>query len=121
MEKTVCLTACSGYDWETLCEAVAAQFCALGFDSLIRPGIRAVIKPNLVVKAAPEAGIATHPLLTAAVAVHLCDLGAQALIPRLSKNFPHGEASQSSVIGQGGPCPRKFYSWLFCVDYTVLR
>ena len=80
MEKTVCLTACSGYDWETLCEAVAAQFCALGFDSLIRPGIRAVIKPNLVVKAAPEAGIATHPLLTAAVAVHLRDLGAQVLI-----------------------------------------
>ena len=37
------------------------------------------------------------------------------------KRFPHGEASQSSVIGQGGPCPRKFYSWLFCVDYTAFR
>ena len=80
MEKTVCLTACSGYDWETLCEAVATQFDALGFDALIHPGIRVVIKPNLVVKAAPEAGIATHPLLTAAVAVHLRDLGAQVLI-----------------------------------------
>ena len=32
MEKTVCLSSCSEYDWETLCETVAAQFQAMEMD-----------------------------------------------------------------------------------------
>ena len=80
MENTVCLSSCSEYDWETLCETVAAQFQAMEMDKMIRPGMHVVIKPNLVVKAGPASGIATHPLVTAAVAVHLRELGAEVLV-----------------------------------------
>lgn len=79
-ENTVCLSACSGYDWEQLRSTVARQFDLLEAEKLLHPGIKVVIKPNLVVKAGPDAGIATHPLVTAAAALWLREHGAEVLI-----------------------------------------
>lgn len=69
MGEKVYLSACAGYEWEPLRQAVAEQFQALELEKLVKPGCKAVIKPNLVVKAGPDSGIATHPLVTAAVAL----------------------------------------------------
>ena len=77
---TVFLSSCSGYDWEALQQAVAQQFDALELNQLLSPGMKVVIKPNLVVKAAPDAGIATHPLVTAAVALQIRKSGAEVSI-----------------------------------------
>ena len=80
MREQVCLSACSGYDWEQLQATVAKQFQLLGLDALVRPGMKAVIKPNLVIRSGTDAGIATHPLVTAAVALRLRELGANVLV-----------------------------------------
>ena len=43
-----------------------------------------VIKPNLVVRAEPDSGAVTHPLVTAAAAACLQELGASVLIAESS-------------------------------------
>lgn len=74
--EEVYLSRCASYDFQALSEIIGAQLHALGAESLVRPGCKAVIKPNLVLKAGPESGVATHPLVVAAVGCWLKSLGA---------------------------------------------
>ncbi len=100
MGEKVYLSACAGYEWEPLRQAVAEQFQALELEKLVKPGCKAVIKPNLVVKAGPDSGIATHPLVTAAVALQLRELGAEVLIAE----SPGGLYTPSALKGIYAAC-----------------
>lgn len=68
------------YDIDRLIEAVDAIFSAFGFYAKIQPGMTVVIKPNLVMKSAPEEAIITHPSLVSAVAVCMQKHGAEVLV-----------------------------------------
>ena len=78
--EPVFLAKQTDYSAEALDAAVAGAFAALSLDALVRPGMRVVIKPNLVMRSKSEAGIITHPAVTAAVGRRVKALGAQVMI-----------------------------------------
>ena len=65
------------YDIERLTEAVDAMFTASAFYGRIKPHMTVILKPNLVMRSAPEEAIITHPNVTAAVAICLLRQGVQ--------------------------------------------
>lgn len=78
--EQIALTGCKAYTFEELRKAVDFLWDKLGFSRLVTPGMTAVIKPNLVIKSGPDGGVATHPLVVAAVGVKLKELGANVLV-----------------------------------------
>ncbi len=60
-----------------------------------------VIKPNLVVRAEPDSGAVTHPLVTAAAAACLQELGASVLIAESSGGVYTQAALRSIYTGTG--------------------
>ena len=66
-------TAC--YEQKVIEESVDAHFERLHLDEICKPGIKVVLKPNLLMKRAPEEGTTAHPALVEAVVSHLQSLG----------------------------------------------
>ncbi len=66
-EAGVSLHACGDYAPAALDKAVEACLADLGADELFRPGMKVVLKPNLVMKRRPEEATTTHPEVAAAV------------------------------------------------------
>ena len=79
MRERVWLGACPDYG-EALQKQIDAAFEALGAYDLLSPGMTAVLKPNLIMNAKPEAAICTHPAFTAAVGRCVQRAGAKVLI-----------------------------------------
>lgn len=74
------IVRCDNYDQDALNAAVERHFAALDAQSLIRPGMRVIIKPNLVGARRPEAAATTHPNFVRAVAVWLRAHGVQDVV-----------------------------------------
>lgn len=95
MQSPVYLAACETYDYAALKAAVDTIFDQLSLDSIIQPGAKVVIKPNLVMKSKPEAAIITHPMLVAAVGSHVKELGAHVKIAESSGGLYNSTALKS--------------------------
>lgn len=67
------------YDPPLLQQHIAEMLDSMGPDWIV-PGARVLIKPNLLLPAAPDKGIVTHPQVVRAVAEHLLDKGARVQI-----------------------------------------
>lgn len=68
MEK-VSLLACDSYDRARMDEVVERHFAAIDpQNTVIRPGMRVLIKPNLLLRRTPEEATTTHPAFVAALA-----------------------------------------------------
>lgn len=78
--EQVFLAKLTDYEPKALDTAVSKAFAALRLEELVRPGMRVVIKPNLIMRSKSEAGIITHPAVTAAVGRKVKELGASVLI-----------------------------------------
>lgn len=76
--SNVLLRECS-YEYGRLRNTIFAMLEETGGD-LIRPGLRVVIKPNLLAPATPEKAMLTHPLVIRAVAEFAIAKGAKARI-----------------------------------------
>ncbi len=77
----VSLIKCSGYDRDEVEEAIREAVRLLGgISSLIRPGERVLIKPNMLHPAAPDRAITTHPSVVAAVIKLVKEAGAIPLV-----------------------------------------
>ena len=69
------------YSEETAISALTALLAPLGgLSTFVRPGMRVVIKANLVAAMKPETGATTHPVLLAALARMITALGATVVI-----------------------------------------
>jgi uncharacterized protein (DUF362 family)/Pyruvate/2-oxoacid:ferredoxin oxidoreductase delta subunit len=81
MDPRVALRACPTYDREAVEAAVRTCLDALGgLESLVRPGSRVFCKVNLLVPAAPERAISTHPEVVRAVVREIRRLGGVPLV-----------------------------------------
>ena len=78
--EEVALLGCQGYEFEEVKHVIDEQFRILGIQKMIRDGMSVVIKPNLVMKAAPEKASITHPVVTAAVGCWMKEHGANVTI-----------------------------------------
>lgn len=77
MASTVAIVRCSAYEADQVQAAVDRALELLGgVQRFVRPGERLLLKPNLLVGAAPDAAVTTHPSVFAAVARALQRAGA---------------------------------------------
>jgi uncharacterized protein (DUF362 family)/Pyruvate/2-oxoacid:ferredoxin oxidoreductase delta subunit len=77
----VSITACDTYDLDVVRRAVRAALSPLGgIGRFVRPGMRVLLKPNLLSAANPDRGITTHPAVVRAVAEQAREAGGTVLI-----------------------------------------
>lgn len=81
MEKTtVSITKCSSYNLEEVQKAVVECVDAIGASSIIKPGDKVLIKPNMLQGKSPDEAITTHPSVVEAVVNMVKDAGAIPMI-----------------------------------------
>ena len=76
----VCLARCENYEPGELKRALGKVLAPLGGLSFVRPGMKIVIKANLVASKDPDAAVTTHPALLAALTEMLTARGAEVTI-----------------------------------------
>jgi uncharacterized protein (DUF362 family)/Pyruvate/2-oxoacid:ferredoxin oxidoreductase delta subunit len=77
----VSVVGCQTYEPDAVRQAVAAVLAPLGgMGRFVRPGMRVLLKPNLLAAAGPERAITTHPTVVQAVAELVRDAGGTVLI-----------------------------------------
>jgi uncharacterized protein (DUF362 family)/Pyruvate/2-oxoacid:ferredoxin oxidoreductase delta subunit len=84
------------YDTDGIRPIIQEMFDSMGPD-WIMPGMRVVIKPNMLMAAAPEQAIVTHPLIVRSVAAYMLGKGAEV---QVSDSPPIG--SFHKLIRQSG-------------------
>ena len=82
---------------EELLRQMEEAFTALGVWEEIRPGMKVVLKPNLVMSSKPEAAIATHPALVAAVGKCVQKAGGEVVIAE-SPGGPYTSAAMKAIF-----------------------
>jgi uncharacterized protein (DUF362 family)/Pyruvate/2-oxoacid:ferredoxin oxidoreductase delta subunit len=81
MEKIpVSITKCSSYNLEEVQKAVVECVDAIGASSIIKPGDKVLIKPNMLQGKSPDEAITTHPSVVQAVVNMVKDAGAIPMI-----------------------------------------
>jgi uncharacterized protein (DUF362 family)/NAD-dependent dihydropyrimidine dehydrogenase PreA subunit len=73
----VAISRCGDYDEEKVSRAVSEALALLGgASSYVKPGQRVLLKPNLLMRAAPERAVTTHPSVLRAVIAAVQEAGA---------------------------------------------
>jgi uncharacterized protein (DUF362 family)/Pyruvate/2-oxoacid:ferredoxin oxidoreductase delta subunit len=92
---------CENYDSTTVKEALNKTFDILGgIKRFITPGMKVVLKPNLVMEKSPDAAATTHPRLIAVLSSMLIDAGASVTIA----DSPGGPYTHSILKGVYEKC-----------------
>ena len=77
----VAAARCADYELEIVRAALREVLAPLGgMAAFVKPGERIALKPNLLMPAAPERAIATHPAVVAAVALEVMEAGAHPVV-----------------------------------------
>ena len=113
----VCVSSCETYEYETVRAALAEQFRLLKAEEVIRPGMRVAVKPNLVVRSAPEEGAVTHPVVICAVVSLLRELGASVVIAE-SPGGPYTPVLLKSIYERSGCAAAAEYGAELNIDCT---
>ncbi len=81
MQHNVAVVSCTEYNETAVLNSITQAAALLGgLSSVIRPGMRVLIKPNLLRAARPEQHITTHPAVIGAVAELVKRLGATPIL-----------------------------------------
>lgn len=68
-QTIVSIASCKNYQSQSVQHAIKASLTSLGgMSRFVKPGIRVLLKPNLLSMNAPEQSVTTHPLVVQAVA-----------------------------------------------------
>lgn len=98
----VSIVRCPGYEINALSAALTATFDNLGgLKKYIKPGMKVVLKPNLVMKKRPEEAATTHPALVYILASMIQEAGGIVTIAE-SPGGPHTEAVLRGVYSVCG-------------------
>lgn len=100
MRNRVWLAQCPDYG-QSLEEKIEKAFDALQVWDKIRPGMRVVLKPNLVMSSKPEQAIITHPAFTAAVGKCVQKAGGRVIIAE-SPGGPYTPAAMKAMFRATG-------------------
>lgn len=80
MEKVI-ISKCENYEPELIKKVVDHIFLKLGgIESFIKPGMKVLIKPNLLIRKKPEEAVTTHPVIIQAIAEKAAAAGAKVII-----------------------------------------
>lgn len=100
----VALARCHDYSAARVEEAVSSVLEALGgMASVVRPGERIALKPNLLLPQPPEACLTTHPAIVEAVALQVMRAGATpVLLESPAAALPTGLAAMTRLYRKTG-------------------
>lgn len=90
------------YDEDLVYSAVCAHFDALGIAADIKPGMKILIKPNLLSARRPELSVTTHPSLLVAVVRWLRDHSAENIVIADSSGGLYNEEYMRNVYSASG-------------------
>lgn len=90
------------YDEELLYRAVKQQFELLGLLSDFHPGIKVLIKPNLIMKRRPDEFTTTHPAVAAGVVRVLQENGVTDIVIADSPGGPYSKALLRGIYDAAG-------------------
>lgn len=90
------------YDAGEMERAVEAHFALLELDALLRPGIKVLLKPNLLMKRRPEEGTTTHPALVAAIIRRLKRAGVSDITIADSPGGPYTRGQLAGIYRASG-------------------
>ena len=96
------VVACSDYSQTALDAAVAAHFERLNVRALLKPGMRVLIKPNLVGARKPEAAATTHPAVIRAIAQWLRARGVSDIVVADSPGGLYALSALDSIYAATG-------------------
>ncbi len=98
MKAKVSVRKCESYDSRSVAAAVKACLGDIGgLESLIKPGDKVLLKPNLLKSAGPSEAVVTHPRVVEEVAKLVIDLGAK---PSIGDSPPLGNLAR--VLSRSG-------------------
>jgi uncharacterized protein (DUF362 family)/NAD-dependent dihydropyrimidine dehydrogenase PreA subunit len=98
----ISLQRCDSYDDEQVLAAIRKALTPFGgMGQWVRPGMRVVLKPNLILACRPEEAATTHPAVVKAVARLVVEQGARATIVD-SPGGPFNETSLRRVYSATG-------------------
>ncbi|QYZ79067.1 DUF362 domain-containing protein [Methanofollis formosanus] len=90
---TVALARCPTYDEDAVLEAVKEVLTPFGgMEAYVRPGMRVLVKPNLLSAQPPERAVTTHPALVKAVVTLVRECGGTAVVG----DSPGGNQTEAS-------------------------
>lgn len=96
--QDVAIVECSGYDPETVQDALNRLVGLLGgWENFVRSGENIVIKPNLLMKKSPDEAVTTHPSVIEAVGRSVIGAGGRAVIAE----------------SPGGPFNTRILQWVY--------
>ena len=90
------------YDEELLYNAVSEHFENLGASEELKPGLRVLIKPNLLAPRKPDTAVTTHHALLASVIRYLKARGVSDIVVADSSAGPYINASLKAVYSAAG-------------------
>jgi len=92
----------SGYDYETIEKSIELHFKTLELDKKIKPDMRVLIKPNLLMKRSPDEGTTTHPVIVKAIINKLKQLGVSDITVADSPGGPYTRQALHGIYAQTG-------------------
>lgn len=75
LEQTISVARVTAYEQTAVTAAVSRHFETLGLNGELHPGMKVLIKPNLLMKRRPEEATTTHPTVVAGVVACLRNIG----------------------------------------------
>jgi len=101
--STVSIVKCESYDLAEVRRAVEAALAPLGgIRAFVRPGSRVLLKPNLLVPAAPERAITTHPAVVEAVIGLVREAGGEPFIADSPAGPLHNPVGMAALYRKSG-------------------
>jgi uncharacterized protein (DUF362 family)/Pyruvate/2-oxoacid:ferredoxin oxidoreductase delta subunit len=81
LRSRVAIVDCSSYDTDILTQKVQESLALLGgLDRFVKPGMKVLLKPNLISAKQPQRAITTHPAVVAVVAREVRKIGADVVV-----------------------------------------
>lgn len=102
MDNRVSAVSVSEYELEPLITATEQHFARLGVWECLRPGMRVVLKPNLLARYTPERAVTTHPMVVEAVAAVLHHHDIDDIVLADSPGGPYSKALLQSFYQVSG-------------------
>lgn len=101
-EKTISVTRTDSYDQNIVTQAVRRHFQLLRLSEKIRPDMKVLIKPNLLMKRKPEEATTTHPSLLIGMIHCLKELGVEKITIADSPGGPYTKLALDPIYTATG-------------------
>lgn len=100
--NTVAVTRTPSYEQAGVKEAVKRHFDLLGLQETLRPGMRVLLKPNLLMKRKPEEATTTHPAVLEEIILCLQELGITDITLADSPGGPYTKLALQGIYDASG-------------------